>query len=163
MCQIRTTLCFVCRSGLNTLLTLLLFNNVYSTSLLCTSKTGEISTWPYAVDDILGCEEIKRMNSLKGQCHEIFCCRFFSWIIFPQAPENNVMIILNFFANLLRCSQVKVHHRYQRLPAANFPPVSTTPVSICHRYQPAVNLPPVLINCYSYYEKISQYGYLRRI
>jgi len=27
--------------------------------------------------------------SLNGQCHEIFCFRFFSWIIFPQAPENN--------------------------------------------------------------------------
>ncbi len=29
----------------------------------------------------------KFFNRLKGQCHEIFCFRFFSWIIFPQAPE----------------------------------------------------------------------------
>ncbi len=25
--------------------------------------------------------------NLKGQCHEIICFRFFSWIFFPQAPE----------------------------------------------------------------------------
>ncbi len=32
---------------------------------------------------------------LKGQYHEIFCFRFFSWIIFPQAPENNIVVISN--------------------------------------------------------------------
>ncbi len=42
--------------------------------------------------------------SLKDICHEIFCLRFFSWIIFPQATENNIRII----------SQIKVDHRYQR-------------------------------------------------
>ncbi len=31
-------------------------------------------------------------KNLKGQCHEIFCFRFFSWIIFPQSPENNIRI-----------------------------------------------------------------------
>ncbi len=51
---------------------------------------------------------------LKGQCHEIFCFRFFSWITFPQAPENNFRIISNFFKNSRRYSQVKVHHRCQR-------------------------------------------------
>ncbi len=51
---------------------------------------------------------------LKGQCHEIFCFRFFSWITFPQAPDNNIRIISNFFENLRRYSQVKVHHRCQR-------------------------------------------------
>jgi hypothetical protein len=25
--------------------------------------------------------------SLKGECHEIFCLKFVSWIIFPQAPD----------------------------------------------------------------------------
>jgi hypothetical protein len=30
---------------------------------------------------------------LKGQCQEIFCFRFFSWITFPQAPENNIKVI----------------------------------------------------------------------
>jgi len=47
---------------------------------------------------------------LKGQCHEIFCFGFFSWITFPQAPENNIRVISNFFEN----SQFKVHHRCQR-------------------------------------------------
>ncbi len=51
---------------------------------------------------------------LKGQCHEIFCFRFFSWITFPQAPENNIRIISNFFENSRRYSQVKVHHGCQR-------------------------------------------------
>ncbi len=50
---------------------------------------------------------------LKGQCHKIFCFRFFSCIIFPQAPKNNIRIVSNFFQNLLRYSQVKVHLRYQ--------------------------------------------------
>ncbi len=52
--------------------------------------------------------------SLKGQYHEIFCFRFFSWIILPQAPDNNIRIISNFFENSRRYSQVKVHHRCQR-------------------------------------------------
>ncbi len=34
--------------------------------------------------------------SFKGQCQEIFCFRFLSWIIFPQAPENNITGILIF-------------------------------------------------------------------
>ncbi len=51
---------------------------------------------------------------LKGQCHEIFCFRFFSCITFPQAPDNNIRIISNFFENSRRYSQVKVHHRCQR-------------------------------------------------
>ncbi len=33
---------------------------------------------------------------LKGQCHEIFDFRFFSWFSFPQAPEYTVRAILNF-------------------------------------------------------------------
>ncbi len=51
---------------------------------------------------------------LKGQCHQIFCFRFCSWIIFPQAPENNIRVLSIFFENSRRYSQVKVHHRYQR-------------------------------------------------
>ncbi len=46
--------------------------------------------------------------ALKGQCHEIFCFRFFSWITFPQAPDNNIRIISNFFENSRRYSQAKV-------------------------------------------------------
>ncbi len=29
---------------------------------------------------------------LKGKCHEIFCFRFFSWITFPQAPDNYITV-----------------------------------------------------------------------
>ncbi len=47
---------------------------------------------------------------LKGQCHKIFFFRFFAWITFPQAPDNNIRIISNFFENSRRYSQVKVHH-----------------------------------------------------
>ncbi len=39
---------------------------------------------------------------------------FFSLIIFPKAPENNIRLISIFFENSWRYSQVKVHHRYQR-------------------------------------------------
>ncbi len=52
--------------------------------------------------------------ALKEQCDEIFCFRFFSWIIFSQAPENNIWFITNFFKNSQRYLQVKVHHRYQQ-------------------------------------------------
>ncbi len=51
--------------------------------------------------------------ALKGQCHKIFCFRFFSWIIFPQAFEIIIRIISNVFKNFRRYSQVKVHHLYQ--------------------------------------------------
>ncbi len=103
---------------------------------------------------------IKVASSLKGQCHEIFCFRFFSWITFPQAPDNNIRIISNFFENSRRYSHVKVHHWYQRhrrqilppvplvlltpvanlptvstIPAENLPPVSMTPLANWHRYQ----------------------------
>ncbi len=33
---------------------------------------------------------------LKGQCHEIFGSGLFSWIIYPQVPENNIRVISNF-------------------------------------------------------------------
>ncbi len=55
-----------------------------------------------------------RLRALKGQCHKIFRFRFFSWITFPQAPDNNIRIFSNFFENSRRYSQVKVHHRCQR-------------------------------------------------
>ncbi len=35
----------------------------------------------------------------KGQCHEIFCFWFFSWISFLQAPENTNRAVSNFFEN----------------------------------------------------------------
>ncbi len=39
----------------------------------------------------------KVLFKLKGHYHKIFCFRFFSWIIFPQAPENNIRVISTFF------------------------------------------------------------------
>ena len=51
---------------------------------------------------------------LKGQCHEIFCFWFLSWISFPPATEYPIRTVFNFFENSRRYSQVKVHHRYQR-------------------------------------------------
>ncbi len=104
---------------------------------------------------------LKRLLSgyLKRQCHEIFCFRFFSWITFPQAPENNSRVISNFFENSRRytggkfatgindtggkfCHQFRmccwhrwqICHRCQRYRRQNLPPVSTTPVANCHQY-----------------------------
>jgi hypothetical protein len=65
-----------------------------------------------------------RQIGFKGQCHEIFCFWFFSWISFPPAPEYPVRTVSSFFENSRRYSQVKVHHRYQRHRG-----------QICHRCQ----------------------------
>ncbi len=54
----------------------------------------------------------KWLLTLKGQCHEIFCFWFFSWISFPPAPEPQT--VSNFFENSRRYSQLKVCHRYQQ-------------------------------------------------
>ncbi len=54
------------------------------------------------------------MMRLKGQCHEIFCFCFFSWISFPQASDYNIRAVSNFFENSRRYSQLKVCHRCQR-------------------------------------------------
>ncbi len=94
---------------------------------------------------------------LKGQCHKIFCFRFFSWITFPQAPDNNDRIISNFFRKFTvifasqgaNCHWYQQHrrqichwyqwHRRQILPpvplvlltpVANLPPVSTIPAPV---------------------------------
>ena len=73
---------------------------------------------------------------LKRQCHKIFCFWFFTWISYPPAPEYSIRTVSNFFKNLWRYSQVKVHHRYQRHCW-----------QICHRCQwhRRQNLPPVLL------------------
>ncbi len=90
-----------------------------------------------------------QFTCLKGQCHEIFCFWFSSWISFPQAPEYTIRAVSNFFENSLRYSQLKVDHRYQRQRwqichryqrhrRQILPPVSLVlliPVANCHRYQ----------------------------
>ena len=99
-------------------------------------------------------KSFKHLHLLKGQCHEIFCFWFFSWISFPPAPEYPIRTVSNFFENSRRYSQVKVHHRCQRhrrqnlrpvslvllIPVANLPPVSTT---LAVSTTPVANLPPV--------------------
>ncbi len=98
-------------------------------------------------------------EGLKGQCHKIFCFRFFSWITFPQAPGNNFRVISNFFENSLRYSQVKVHHWCQGHRWQNCRRYQRHRRQICHQYQrhqrqilplvplvlltPVANLPPV--------------------
>ncbi len=101
-----------------------------------------------------------RSLSFNGTVSWDFLLQVFSWITFPQAPDNNIRIISNFFENSRRYSQVKVHHRCQQhwwqilqpvplvlltpvanlspvstIPVANLSPVSTTQVANCHRYQ----------------------------
>jgi hypothetical protein len=51
---------------------------------------------------------------LKGQCHEILCFWFFSWITFPPAPEYSIKTVSNFFENSRSYLQLKVCHRCQR-------------------------------------------------
>ncbi len=82
-------------------------------------------------------------GGLKGQCHEIFCFRFFHESSSPKPPKITLGSLRFFSKN----SQVKVHHRYrwhrrQILPPVpmvlltsveNLPPVSTITTA---------NLPP---------------------
>ncbi len=78
------------------------------------------------------------IHFLKGQCHEIFCCWFFSWISFPPAPEYPIRIVSNFFENSRRYLQVKVHHRYQRHRQQNLPLISLElliPVARCRQHR----------------------------
>ena len=56
--------------------------------------------------------------NLKGQCHEIFDFRFFSWISFPQAPEYLARAVSNLFKNLPQVSLTPVTN-LQRWPAAH--------------------------------------------
>ncbi len=79
-----------------------------------------VGSWPVRHSS----KQYSQVSTLKGQCHEIFCFLFFSWISFPPAPEYHIRTVLNFFENSWRYAQAKVHHRYQRHRR-----------QICHRYQ----------------------------
>ncbi len=106
-------------------------------------------------------------NYYKGQCHEIFCFLFFSWISFTPTPEYHIRTVLIFFENSRRYSQAKVHHRYQRhrrhichryqrhrwqilpsfslvllIPVANLPPVSTIPAASVSPQPQSITLAP---------------------
>ncbi len=74
--------------------------------------------------------------TIKGQCHEIFCFWFFSWISFPPAPEYSIKTVLNFYENSRIYLQLKVC--LFQVSAAWFcshylPEVSLIQVAICHR------------------------------
>jgi hypothetical protein len=57
----------------------------------------------------------------------------------PQAPENTIRAISNFFKNSLRYSQVKEHTTSINTSVTNLPSLSTSP-SV-----PRANLPPLLL------------------
>ncbi len=73
-----------------------------------------------------------------GQCLEIFCFRFFSWIIFPQAPENKIRVISNFFQKF---AESQCAAPVPKTLVANLPPVSTTICRLCqlHRWKNQFN------------------------
>ncbi len=60
----------------------------------------------------------------ENQCHEIFRFRFFSWIIYPQAPENNIRVISNFCRKFQEIFTSKGAPLVSTTKAANLPPVS---------------------------------------
>ncbi len=79
---------------------------------------------------------------VKGTVSRDFLILVYWWISLPPAPEYSIR---NFFENLRRYLQVKVHHRYQRHRGANLPPVSTTPAAKLPLVStaPAANFPPI--------------------
>ncbi len=67
---------------------------------------------------------------IKGQCHEIFCFWFFSWISFPQASDYTVRAVSIFFENSLRYAQLKVCHggKWKTFKQKNFNNIVWTPL-----------------------------------
>ncbi len=61
-------------------------------------------------ENVLSKSNKQKTLFLKGQCHEIFCFLFFSWISFPQAPDHTIRAVSNFFESSRRYSQLKVCH-----------------------------------------------------
>ncbi len=109
-------------------------------SVHCIWTFGPFSLWPYpTAPPTLLYLSTMTITILKGQCHEIFCFWFFSWISFPPAPEYPIRTVSNFFENSRRYSQVKVHHRCQRslvlLICVMFASVERHRRQICRRYQ----------------------------
>ncbi len=71
--------------------------------------------------------------SLKGQCHDIFCFWFFSWISFPPAPEYPIRTVK--FSEIFTSKGAPT---VSATPVVNLPPVSTIP---------AANLPLACRRC----------------
>ncbi len=82
---------------------------------------------------------VAREVLLKGECHEIFCFLFFSWISFPPAPDYHRFEFFRKFAEIFASQGAPpptgINDTGGKLPplsttpAANLPPVSTTPVA----------------------------------
>jgi hypothetical protein len=58
-----------------------------------------------------------------------FYFRFFPWITFPQAPENNTRVISNFFQKFAEIFPSQGAIPVSVTPGANLPPVLTTPAA----------------------------------
>jgi hypothetical protein len=89
-----------------------------------TSNFSKVRTGTVTVKNSYGSTTLPIVG-LKGTVSRDFLLQVFFMIHLPQAPDNNIRIISNFFENSRRYSKVKVHA----------PPVSTTPVANCRRYQ----------------------------
>ncbi len=101
-------------------------------------------------------------NRLKGKCHEIFCFRFFSCIIFPKPPKITVGSFRIFpkiqgDIRKWRCTTsindargkfaTDVNDTGVNDNGTNLPPMSTLSGAICHWFQRHCRLilPPVLL------------------
>jgi hypothetical protein len=119
----------------------------------------------YYVPDIVQCTctmlsmaRIGHELYIKGTVSRDILLLVFFMNQFPPTPEYSIKTVKNFFKNLRRYLQVKVHHRYQRhrrqifppfslallipvsmIPTANLPPVSTTPVANNGNYYQTAN------------------------
>ncbi len=90
--------------------------------LLSSHSRGEGSyEWYLMIGFIFPCcwiiHYLKDLCPLKRQTHEILCFRFFSWTIFPEAPDYNfynIRVISNFSENSRRYSQFKLHRQNTR-------------------------------------------------
>jgi hypothetical protein len=85
---------------------------------------------------------------LKGQCHEIFCFRFFSGINFPQAPEKFAEIFASQGAPPVSMTLVAKLPPASTTPAANFATISACVVDTGDKFATSVKdadgkLPPV--------------------
>ncbi len=93
--------------------------------------------------------------SLKGQCHEIFCFWFFSWISFPP-PKVFHLDRFEFFRKFAEIFASQGAPPISMTPVANLPPLSTTPATKLPPVSttPVANLPPVsatpVANCQRY-------------
>ncbi len=98
-------------------------------------------------------------TSFKGTVSLNFCFTFFSWITFPEAPENNIRVISNFLRKFAEIFASQGAPPVSTTPVANLPPIPLvllTPVANWPPVStiPAENLPPLLTppgaNCHRY-------------